>query len=132
MACTHEQYVRLSRLLRFIDTTPRTRESILKKLSYTRRTFFRDLSLLRSLGIKANWIAEGQYLLEQPLSQALDALPLPDIGLTIAEAKTLASGNTAAHQNLRKQLRLHGISQLQDSSTICPCSTTPPKPDSTN
>lgn len=103
-AVTVERAARLYRLLNLLATEPRTRSAVLQRLRIDIRTFYRDLELLRDCGIEVELIGR-KYTLVGKARQLLDALPLPDPGLTLGEAKTLSKGRTAAHAKLRKLVK---------------------------
>lgn len=95
---------RLYQLLRLLARRALTRPGVLRQLRVDQRTFYRDLEVLRQLGIVI--VQEGShYRLALPLEQTLQRLPLPDPKLTVAEAQVLARGRTAAHRKLARFLR---------------------------
>lgn len=94
---------RLYRLLTFLGTASHSRDVLLKKLKIDIRGFYRDLELLRSLGITVG--VEGtRYQLLDPLDDALARLPFPDPGLNVHDAMVLARGTTDAHRRFRQRL----------------------------
>ncbi|MCS6976496.1 MAG: hypothetical protein NZM31_05730 [Gemmatales bacterium] len=103
-AVTVERAARLYRLLHLLGAEPRSRAVILQRLRVDIRTFYRDLELLRDYGIDVR-LTGRKYVLHGKVSQLLDALPLPDPGLTLGEAKQLSKGRTAAHAKLRKLVK---------------------------
>ncbi len=103
-AVTVERAARLYRLLNLLGTEPRTRSVILQRLRIDIRTFYRDLELLRDCGIEVELIGR-KYTLVSKAKQLVDALPLPDPGLTLGEAKIVSKGRTAAHTKLRKLVK---------------------------
>lgn len=95
---------RLYQVLQILAHRPTTRRAILRRLRVDQRTFYRDLEVLRQLGIVI--VQEGShYRLALTLQQTLQRLPLPDPRLTVAEARVLARGRTAAHRKLARFLR---------------------------
>src|SRR4051812_34350214 len=84
---------RLFRLLTLLAAGPQTRESLLRKLKVDLRGYYRDLELLRSLGITVG--VEGtRYRLIDPLDDSLARLPFPDPQLNVHDALVLARGTT--------------------------------------
>jgi hypothetical protein len=68
------------------------------------RGFYRDLKMLRSLGVRIS--SRGhRYVLAQTFEGAISRLPFPDPRLNLHEAIQLAGGRSAAHQKLRKEIR---------------------------
>ena len=101
---TTDRVSRLARLLNMLDREPRSRQSLLTSLSLDVRGFYRDLQLLRDLGVNID-LHEGRYVLTEELDEALSRLPFPDPKLNLTEAMQLATGgSSAAHKRLRKQI----------------------------
>lgn len=100
---TASRVTRLFTFLNLVAGTPRMRSVILKKLKIDVRSFYRDLEVLRTLGIVVTTEGERHHL-STPLSDALARLPFPDPGLSFQEAMTLANGRTDAHKKLRARL----------------------------
>lgn len=94
---------RLYRLITMLAKKPLSREVISKKLRITMRGFYRDLELLRSVGVEIS-ADDTVYHLQSPLEESLSKLPLPDPQLTVKEARMLAKGTTVAHRRLQKWL----------------------------
>lgn len=102
-AITGPRAARLYKLLAHVAEADRPRAAILRKLRVDLRGFYRDLELLRSLGIDVH--CEGdRYRLLMPLDDALSRLPFPDPGLSLREALLLAEGRTDAHRKLRTRI----------------------------
>src|SRR5207248_140397 len=81
---------------------PQPRDGLLRRLRVDLRGFYRDLELLRSLGISVG--VEGtKYQLLDPLDTALARLPFPDPGLNFRDALVLSRGPTDAHRRFRRR-----------------------------
>jgi len=94
---------RLYKLLLQVERTARPRDALLRKLKVDVRGFYRDLELLRELGIGV--ASDGErYQLEGELDDALGRLPFPDPGLSLRDALKLAQGRTEAHRKLRGRI----------------------------
>lgn len=100
---TAERAARLYRLLKILAREPQTRAALLRHLGLDVRGFYRDLELLRELGIVIE-LDTSRYVLQQKMTQAIDLLPFPDPGLTLGEARLLAKGRSAVHRKLKQQL----------------------------
>jgi predicted DNA-binding transcriptional regulator YafY len=102
-AVTAQRAARLYRLLSLTADKSQTRTALLRKLRVDLRGFYRDLELLRSLGIGVP--SEGdRYQLLGTLDEALSLLPFPDPGLSLREALMLCNGRTDAHRKLRSRV----------------------------
>jgi predicted DNA-binding transcriptional regulator YafY len=100
---TAQRAARLYRLLSLTADKAQTRTALLRKLRVDLRGFYRDLELLRSLGIAVP--ADGdRYQLLGTLDEALALLPFPDPGLSLREALVLCNGRTDAHRKLRSRV----------------------------
>ena len=100
-AVTLERASRLSKLLKLIAKTARTREVLLAKLHLDVRGFYRDLKTLRERGVLMS--AEGDsYRLLEDLDDARGKLPAPDPALSVADLRVLCKGNTDAHKKVRR------------------------------
>lgn len=108
-AVTVERAARLCRLVRLTATGGFTRNRLLQKLKVDLRGFYRDLQLLRAVGVDVLAIA-GKYKLEGNVRDAIDRLPCPDPHLTLGEAAQLGKGRSTTHAKLRKLLKDIGIS----------------------
>jgi hypothetical protein len=102
-AVTAQRAARLYRLLSLTAEKPQARSVLRRKLRVDLRGFYRDLGLLRSLGIGV--AADGdRYQLLGTLDEALARLPFPDPGLSLREALLLCNGRTDAHRKLRSRV----------------------------
>ena len=101
---TAKRVPRLYRLLKLLGQRPQTRDFLCERLEQTVRGFYRDLELLRKVGIRID-LRKSTYLLHGTLAQALDQLPFPDPALTLSEALQLAKGRTTAHRKLKEQIK---------------------------
>ncbi len=101
---TPERAWRLLRLVKFLSEGSKTRAALIRHLGCHLRGFYRDLEILREVGILIEQIG-GQYVLKDRLDLALEKLPFPDPGLTLGEAIRLAKGKTKAHQKIQQQLQ---------------------------
>ncbi len=100
---TEERAARLYRLLHILAKSPQSRDALKKRLRLDVRGFYRDLELLRSVGITVP-MQQGRYALDEEVEEAITRLPFPDLRLTLGEARQLASGRHLAHRKLREQL----------------------------
>ncbi|MFO0969209.1 MAG: hypothetical protein U0793_26945 [Gemmataceae bacterium] len=100
---TLERAVRLYRLLQQMEQGAQTRTSLTRKLRLGVRGFYRDLEVLRAVGV-AFGLATGRYVLEEDLAAAVEKLPFPDPGLTLGDARLLARGRTRAHHKIKELL----------------------------
>src|SRR5689334_22112459 len=90
-ALTVERAARLCRLLRLVGGRKQTRATLLQRLKLDVRGFYRDVKLLREVGIVVE-LHKGKYVLEGDAEEAVERLPFPDPHLTLGEAKQLARG----------------------------------------
>lgn len=100
---TAPRAARLYRLLALVASAERTRSVILRRLRVDLRGFYRDLELLRSLGVDIT-CDQDRYRLLMSLDDALACLPFPDPGLSLRDALKLAEGRTDAHRRLRTRI----------------------------
>src|SRR5262245_31539892 len=100
---TAARVARLFRLLNLLANGPLTRPKILRQLDLNQRGFYRDIELLRKVGIRVV-PREGRYHLDLDFTTAVELLPFPDPGLTLGEARRLARGKTAAHRALQARV----------------------------
>lgn len=100
---TADRAQRLYRLLNLLGSGPQTRQSLTKKLRLGIRGFYRDLEVLRAVGlvIKLN---DSRYHLLEPVEEAIARLPFPDPNLTLGEARDLARGRLPVHRKIRALL----------------------------
>ena len=94
---------RLFRLLTLLGAGPQTRAGLTRRLRLGIRGFYRDLEVIRAVGIDVA-LSGGKYILLEDASTAIERLPFPDPGLTLGEARLLARGKTTAHKKIREQL----------------------------
>ncbi len=90
---------RLHRLVGCLAATPQTREQILAALNLGLRTFYRELELLKRVGVTVKLQAR-RYTLATRADEAAGRLPFPDPQLTFAEMAELATSPTPAGQRL--------------------------------
>ena len=86
---TLSRAARLHRLVSLLGAQPRTRERILSDLSIGLRTFYRELELLKKVGVKVR-LTGKLYELQTSLDEAEGRLPFPDPQLSFAEMAELA------------------------------------------
>ncbi len=103
-AVTLDRAARLYRLIALLGQGPQTRAVLTRRLRLGIRGYYRDLEILRSVGIAIDLVA-GKYLLRDELTPALERLPFPDPGLTLGEARQLARGRSQAHKKIHGQLQ---------------------------
>ncbi len=102
-AVTPERFGRLHRLLQMLTPGPQTRQALARRLQLDVRGFYRDLEVLRAVGINVVQ-SEGRYALQGDAEAALARLPFPDPRLTFGEVQQLVKGRTAAHKRLKEQI----------------------------
>jgi hypothetical protein len=100
-----DRFARLVRMLEHLGGAPRTRAVLLRWLRLDMRAFYRDLTLLRSVGIRVR-LVEGRYVLTEPVDTVLPRLPFPDPHLTLGEVQELARGRGTGARQLAEQLAL--------------------------
>lgn len=100
---TAERFTRLYRLLHFLAIGPRTRDELLDHLALDVRGFYRDLEILREVGVLITH-QTGQYHLSDAADELIDRLPFPDPHLSLRDIRQLARGRTRLHQQLRDQI----------------------------
>lgn len=100
---TLERAARLHQFLTLLGDRPQPREMLQRRLGLDIRGFYRDLDLLRSVGLAIE-LRRGRYALDSDPKAALDDLPFPDPKLTLGEAVKLAKGRSAVHRKLRQQI----------------------------
>ncbi len=101
---TGQRTTRLFRLLTLLGDGSRSRQQILRKLKVDVRGFYRDLEVLRGLGIEVHTGENNHYSLHLDLEDALARLPFPDPDLTFRDVQQLAKGDTAAHRKLKQRI----------------------------
>jgi hypothetical protein len=100
---TLERAARLYRLLTMLGRGPQTRASLIRRLRLGMRGYYRDLVILRAVGINVE-LSDGKYHLKEELAATLERLPFPDPSLNLGEARQLAKGRSRAHKKIREQL----------------------------
>ena len=103
VSVTPERAGRLFRLLTLLGAGPQTRATLTRRLRLGVRGFYRDLEVLREVGIQVA-LTNGKYSLLEAVALAIDRLPFPDPGLTLGEARQLARGRLGVHKKIRQQL----------------------------
>ena len=102
---TADRAARLYKLLNLLGQGPQTRAGLTRRLKLEVRGFYRDLEVLRIVGIAVD-LVNGRYVLLEDLAGAIARLPFPDPGLTLGEARLLAKGRSRAHRKLKDQLEV--------------------------
>jgi hypothetical protein len=100
---TPDRAERLYRLLLVLADGAKTRSAVLRQLRLNIRGFYRDLEVLRAVGVAVEH-NDGHYMLADDLARAVERLPFPDPCLTIGDARRLARGNSPAHKKIRSRL----------------------------
>jgi predicted DNA-binding transcriptional regulator YafY len=100
---TLERAARLFRLLNMLGDGPQTRAVLVRRLRLGIRGYYRDLEILREVGISVE-MAGGRYHLRDELAMALERLPFPDPALNLGEARMLSRGRSSAHKKIREHL----------------------------
>src|SRR5690606_11751760 len=102
-AVTPERFRRVYQLIQYLGDGPRTRDEILARLGLDVRGFYRDLELLRAVGVTV--VAEqGRYGLREALAGAVARLPFPDPHLTLGEARQLGRGRGVTQRRLQEEI----------------------------
>lgn len=99
-AVTADRAKRLCRLLRLLGPGGQTRATLLRRLRLDVRGFYRDLKLLRDVGVVVE-LRDTRYVLQGSADTAVSKVPFPDPGLTVGEAVQLSKGRTNAHRKLK-------------------------------
>jgi predicted DNA-binding transcriptional regulator YafY len=100
---TADRVARLYRFIRLLARGPVARTVLLRRLGLNQRGFYRDIELLRAVGIRVR-ADEGRYSVSPGFEAAVNLLPFPDPQLSLGEAQRLARGNTVAHRTLRRRV----------------------------
>jgi predicted DNA-binding transcriptional regulator YafY len=100
-AVTAARAARLYQLLTLLRAAPQSRDALTRRLGLDTRGFYRDLELVRTLGVPVG--VEGhRYVLGGSFEGALANLPFPDPKLNLHEAIRLAEGEAAARRRFRQ------------------------------
>jgi predicted DNA-binding transcriptional regulator YafY len=99
-----ERATRLYRMLTLLGHSAQTRAALVRRLRLGVRGYYRDLEILRAVGIVVDF-SGGKYHLRDELTPALERLPFPDPNLNLGEARQLAKGRSRAHKKIRDQLQ---------------------------
>src|SRR6202795_2630389 len=83
---TLERAARLYRLLVMLGKGPQTRATMIRRLRLGMRGYYRDLVILRAVGIIVELSNDKYHLIEEP-AVALERLPFPDPSLNLGEAR---------------------------------------------
>lgn len=94
---------RLHRLVSILGADPKTRERVLSDLSIGLRTFYRELELLKRVGVKVRLVGKA-YELQTSLDEAEGRLPFPDPQLSFAEMAELSRCDCEAGKRLAELL----------------------------
>jgi predicted DNA-binding transcriptional regulator YafY len=81
---------RLFQLVRFLASGPQPRDQVQHGLGIGLRTFYRELELLKRLGVRIQF-DQKTYRMVTSAEEAEARLPFPDPHLTFAEMRVLAS-----------------------------------------
>ena len=100
---TPERAGRLYRLLTLLGAAPQARTTLTRRLRLGLRGFYRDLEVLREVGILIE-LRAGKYALVEEVALAIERLPFPDPVLSLGEARMLAKGRSEAHKKIRRQI----------------------------
>jgi hypothetical protein len=100
---TADRAARLYRILKLLGKGPQKRGALTVSLKVGVRDFYRDLRVLREIGITVG-VAAHHYRLEGDVKEAMARLPFPDPHLTLGEVQRLAKGRTSAHKKLQQQI----------------------------
>ncbi len=103
VAVTTDRAQRLYRMLKLLGKGPQTRLALTRKLRLAVRGFYRDLEILREVGIRVK-LHESRYQLQDDLADALERLPFPDPNLTLGEARLLGRGRLGVHRKIKNLL----------------------------
>jgi hypothetical protein len=103
-AVTADRAARLCRLIRMTGTRGQPRETLLQRLNIDVRGFYRDLKLLRDVGIVIE-LVRGKYTLRGDAEEAVLKVPFPDPHLTLGEATLLGKGRSAVHRKVQELLK---------------------------
>lgn len=102
-ALTAERFRRVYQLVQYLGEGPKTRDQTLARLGLDVRGFYRDLELLRAVGIEVT-TEKGRYALAESLAGVVARLPFPDPHLTLGEARQLARGRGKPNRRLQEEV----------------------------
>ncbi len=105
---------RLHQMVTILAQGSRTRESVLAALGIGLRTFYRELELLKRVGVKVRLVGRAYTLLTSS-AEAEGRLPFPDPQLSFAEMADLARCDCDAGRRLAGLLA-SVVSQTSESS----------------
>ena len=97
LSLTPERATRLYQFLSLLESGPKTRPQLEKKLKIGLRTFYRDLEVLRAMDIDVATQNKKHVLNDRDWKSKLR---VPDPCLSFAEAEALASGKSAANKKI--------------------------------
>ena len=101
---TADRAARLYRILKLLGKGPQKRETLTANLKVGVRDFYRDLKVLREIGIEVS-VTEHRYTLAENVQNAMSRLPFPDPHLTLGETRQLAKGRGNVHKKLQQQIK---------------------------
>ena len=101
LTLTPERATRLYKFLSLLESGPKTRPQVEKKLKVSLRTFYRDLEVLRALDIDVGYQDKKHVLNDRDWKSKLR---VPDPCLSFAEAEALASGKSAANKKIAEMV----------------------------
>jgi hypothetical protein len=103
-AVSLERATRLYRMLTLLGQGAQSRATLVRRLRLGIRGYYRDLEILRAVGIVVSF-SDGKYHLSEELAPAIERLPFPDPNLNLGEARQLARGRSRAHKKIREHLQ---------------------------
>ena len=101
---TADRAARLYRILKLLGKGAQKRETLTGQLKVGVRDFYRDLKVLREIGIVVD-VTAHRYTLEGDVRDGMARLPFPDPHLTLGEAQQLAKGRSNVHKKLQQQVK---------------------------
>src|SRR3954451_10356702 len=100
---TPDRATRLCKMLVALGHGPQPKQILVKKLKVEERGFFRDLRLMRQLGIHVASNNRG-YVLASSLNDAVRRLPVTGLQISLADAVEISHGHLPSQRRLRRQL----------------------------
>ena len=100
---TPDRANRLCKMLLALGHGPQAKDTLVKKLKVEERGFFRDLRLIRQLGINVASNGRG-YVLAVSLDDAFQKLAVPDLKISLRDALELSHGHSPAQRRVRRKL----------------------------